>query len=71
MDANETDDGPETAPRTDTRKPGFNGRPVTVFEDGSDDYTGEDDLTGRAIENENDAWASGQTALDEGYGRRG
>lgn len=37
-----------------------------VYEDGSDDYCGEDDLTARAIENSNDYWASMQTALDEG-----
>jgi len=30
----------------------------TVDEDGSDSYTGEDDLTEQAIENANDLWAS-------------
>jgi hypothetical protein len=42
------------------------GRTYNVYEDGSDDYCGEDDLTARAIENSNDYWASQQTALDEG-----
>lgn len=30
---------------------------ITVYADGSDDYCGEDDLTERAIEDANDAWA--------------
>jgi hypothetical protein len=33
--------------------------------DGADSYTGEDDLTERAIEARNDEWASRETALDE------
>lgn len=43
-------------------------RGITVYEDGSDDYTGEDDLTERAIENRNDEYAQRQTAIDAAYG---
>jgi hypothetical protein len=42
-----------------------NGRAWHVYADGSDDYCGEDDLTERAIENANDAWASLQADPNE------
>lgn len=45
-------------PATKDTAVGATRRGITVYEDGSDDYTGEDDLTEQAIENANDAWAS-------------
>ena len=38
---------------------------AAVADDGANSYTGEDDLTERAIEARNDEWASRETALDE------
>jgi len=43
---------------------------LATADDGADDYTGEDDLTERAIEARNDEWASRETALDEAAGAR-
>jgi len=43
---------------------------AAVADDGADSYTGEDDLTERAIEARNDEWASRETALDEAAGAR-
>jgi hypothetical protein len=41
---------------------------IEVFADGSDSYTGEDDLTEYYIELRNDEYASRQTAIDAYYG---
>lgn len=61
---------PEPGERVDavTVYPIGGGRVVQVFDDGSDDYCGEDDLTERMIELRNSEYAEMQTAIDAAHG---